>query len=100
MVLLVGRSREVASVLRPGTAGLVFIDADHQREAVEDSLRLYAPLLQAGGALAVHDYGHPLLPDVKTVIDLWCFATGFRVVEVVDTLAVVRPEAERLTWSI
>jgi predicted O-methyltransferase YrrM len=49
--------------------GLIFIDADHNRPAVEHDLDHSLRLLDEHGALCFHDYGFDDWPDVKTVLD-------------------------------
>lgn len=48
---------------------LIFIDADHNRPAVEHDLDHALLLLERRATLCFHDYGFPDWPDVKTVLD-------------------------------
>jgi hypothetical protein len=48
----------------PESTGLVFIDCAHDRETTRDAYRAFEPAVRPGGAIAFHDYGHPLYPGV------------------------------------
>ena len=48
---------------------LVFIDADHQYEAVQDDIEAWLPLIKKGGFITGHDYGHKNFPGVKKSVD-------------------------------
>jgi len=48
---------------------LVFIDADHQYEAVQDDIEAWLPLIKKGGFITGHDYGHKNFPGVKKAVD-------------------------------
>jgi len=48
---------------------LVFIDADHRYEAVQDDINAWLPLVKKGGFLTGHDYGHKSFPGVKKAVD-------------------------------
>lgn len=50
-----GRSEQVAEVLRDQSFDLVFIDGDHRYEGCQSDIRLYSPLVRAGGILCGHD---------------------------------------------
>jgi SAM-dependent methyltransferase len=90
----VGTFAEVApDHLAPGYFDLVFIDADHRREAVTEDIRLALPLLAPGGLLAFHDYGRPKDPGVRQAVDAELLAAGGELVSLTETLAVVRPPA-------
>lgn len=47
----------------------VFIDADHSYEGVMRDLRVWLPLVKAGGWIGGHDYDHPHQGEVKRVVD-------------------------------
>ena len=48
---------------------LVFIDADHQYESVQNDIATWLPLVKNNGFLTGHDYGHPNFPGVKKAVD-------------------------------
>lgn len=52
-----------------GHFDLVFIDADHCYEAVEQDIRLWRHKVKRGGILCGHDYHHPRFPDVTEAVD-------------------------------
>jgi hypothetical protein len=103
----VGYAQVVLPELRRASFELAFLDAQHQREAVEEDLNLVLPLVAAGGTIAFHDYGlpgtehlgewHPF--GVTEVVDAFAARLGASV-EVVETLALVRVEGRRRRrWS-
>lgn len=58
VVLLVGRTADVAPLLRNGLCDMVFVDGGHDRETVAADLRLALRAVRPGGVLALHDWGH------------------------------------------
>lgn len=66
--------------------GLVWIDADHRRPALEVDLDLAVPLLAKVGDLACHDFGETTCEDVRPVLRER-FGEPH---ELVDTLAIYR----------
>lgn len=79
---LIEQSGDVAAtilqdVLRHRPADMVFIDADHDYEAISGDIRTYRPLLRPGGLLCGHDVGwegvdraiNELLPGWKRAPD-------------------------------
>jgi SAM-dependent methyltransferase len=64
-------SRNAAQVLTDWGvfADLIFIDGDHDYEAVKEDIRLYQPLLREGGILCGHDYGDSNWPGVRKAVD-------------------------------
>ncbi len=74
----------------PRLVGLLFVDHDHSEEGTRASLDGWRPHLLQGAAVALHDYGHPDYPGVRAAVD----ASGIRLVEVVQKLAVCRWEVE------
>ena len=53
-----------------GGVDMVFIDGDHEFEAVSADLMNYGRLLQSGGLLSGHDYSE-IFPGVKKAVDLF-----------------------------
>jgi cephalosporin hydroxylase len=72
--------------------GLIFIDGDHTRAGATADISGSLPLLEAGGVLAVHDYGETCCcPEVRLAVDAalgWMEtrAAGTRAPQVVGTL--------------
>ncbi|GAH12421.1 unnamed protein product, partial [marine sediment metagenome] len=49
---------------------LVFIDAEHTYEAVQDDIATWLPLIKkSGGYITGHDYEHKNHPGVKKAVD-------------------------------
>ena len=55
MIAVVGKSPEIAGLLPAGCAHLVFIDADHQKDAVAADLAAWGARVKPGGGLCGHD---------------------------------------------
>jgi predicted O-methyltransferase YrrM len=97
VVVHVGFSQLILPLLQPGSFDLAFLDAQHQREPVEEDLAALLPLVEQGGVIAFHDYGVPGVEHrgrwdpfgVTEVVDEFVAERGLPL-EVVDTLAVVR----------
>ncbi len=90
MALLVGDSSLVLPVLRPALFDLVFVDAGHNYLDCTFDLQGAVDLLAPDGVFAVHDYGAPKYPGVKTATGRFCEAAKFVVVEQVDWTAFLR----------
>ncbi|RME41656.1 MAG: class I SAM-dependent methyltransferase [Planctomycetota bacterium] len=80
LIQVVRRSDEAFRLFAPGSAGLIFIDGDHEREQVAADIEHYAPLLAPGGFLAFHDYGYgphngrpDVVPGVRSAVDRHVF---------------------------
>jgi hypothetical protein len=69
----VGRSLTWAAVW-PHPVAMVYIDADHEYEAVKADIAAWWPHVLPGGILAGHDYH--LFPGVKQAVDEWWSANG------------------------
>lgn len=65
------RSQEALPALRDAGErfGLIFIDGDHEREAVDHDTRWAEILLSPDGVIACHDYGNDNTPGVKEALD-------------------------------
>lgn len=72
--------------------GLIFIDGNHEADAVADDIRRALPLLAEGGLLAFHDYREMSNPGVTLAVDRF-IAAGAQLVSTHNTLAVVKPPA-------
>jgi predicted O-methyltransferase YrrM len=97
VVVHVGFSQLILPLLKPASFELAFLDAQHQREPVEEDLERLLPLLRPGGVIAFHDYGVPGVEHrgrwdpfgVTEVVDEFAGSRGLSV-ELVETLAVVQ----------
>jgi predicted O-methyltransferase YrrM len=83
VIVHVGFSQLILPELPAASFDLAFLDAQHQREAVEEDVQLVLPLLRPGATLAFHDYGVPGVEHDGR----W---DPFGVTEVVDALAIER----------
>jgi hypothetical protein len=69
-VLILKQTSVDASLEIPnGLLDLVFLDGDHEPEAVRADVEAWWPKIARGGILAGHDYGHYAWPGVKAVVD-------------------------------
>lgn len=66
---------------------LVFIDAEHEYNAVKSDILNWFPKIKTGGLISGHDYGARKTPDVKHVVDK---IFGSRVRTFLDSVWVVR----------
>ena len=97
VLMHVGFSQLILPELQPESFDLIFLDAEHQRAAVEEDLAAILPLAKRPSTLAFHDYGVPGTEHngrwdpfgVTEVVDEFAAAQGLSV-EVVGTVAVVR----------
>jgi predicted O-methyltransferase YrrM len=76
-----------------GPVGLLFIDADHTRPAVERDLSAWTPKLSANAVVAFDDYVHDNCPDVAPVANEWAMQFAWCRVDVVSKVAVFRRTA-------
>lgn len=77
-----------------GPFELVFIDGAHDYESVSYDIARALPRLVPGGLLAFHDYKHPCHDGVEKAINELIEADGAKLLNVVETIAVVQPSAE------
>lgn len=61
-------SSEAASLYADKSLGFVYIDADHDYEAVKKDILVYKPKIRSGGILAGHDFNHA--PVARAVAEL------------------------------
>ena len=76
LVQFTAGSDQVAPLLRPGSASLIFIDGDHSYAQVVADFEHYRELLAPGGCIAFHDYGYgshngrpDVVPDVRPALE-------------------------------
>jgi len=90
-------STEAAERIDPGSLDFVYIDAQHEREAVEADLAAWRDRVRPGGLLAGHDYydgwRHGCLYGVKTAVDAMCAEHRL-------PLACTRFDAPETTWMV
>jgi GT2 family glycosyltransferase/predicted O-methyltransferase YrrM len=68
-------------------ADVIFLDAGHTKECIENDIKLALPALAAGGLLIFHDYNQPMWPDVTVAINQ---VFGKENVKSFGTLAIVQ----------
>lgn len=64
----VGTSEEARRVLT-SDYDMIFLDANHELQAVRRDIELWHPRVRPGGVLVFHDYGHSAFPGVKEAVD-------------------------------
>ena len=69
-------------------ADVIFIDAGHTKECIENDIRLAQAAINPGGLLIFHDYGQSSWPDVQKTIDAHFSKEKIRAFE---TLCVIEP---------
>jgi len=84
----VARFETLFPMLRERLFDMAFIDAFHEREAVEKDTAAVLPLLKPKAVIAFHDYGQPIF-GVTPAVDGFAARLGLKV-EVVEHLAVVQ----------
>jgi predicted O-methyltransferase YrrM len=97
VVVHVGFSQLILPELPRASFDLIFLDAQHQREPVEEDLAAILPLARANAVLAFHDYGVPGVEHggrwdpfgVTEAVDSLVARQGLEL-DVTGTLAVVR----------
>lgn len=86
-VIMAGAEKALPTLAgHPRRFGLVWIDGDHERSAVERDVSLALPLLAPGGVFACHDWGEDTCPGVREALE----ARLGEPHELVDTLAIYR----------
>lgn len=84
VVCVMSTSQQTLPTIPRQSLGMVFIDGDHQYDAVRFDLAWARMLVKPFGAvIAVHDYDEEICPDVRRALDDW-MPPDF----LVDTLAV------------
>jgi predicted O-methyltransferase YrrM len=48
---------------------MIFLDANHEYEAVKQDIKTWWPRIKTGGIIAFHDYGHDDYKGVKRAVD-------------------------------
>ena len=76
-----------------GPVGLLLVDADHTRTAVERDLAAWAPKMTADGVVVFDDYVHGQWVDVREVADEWAAREGWTRTDSVGKVAVFRRAA-------
>lgn len=62
-------SRNAAKLFPAGIASMIFLDGNHDYEAVLQDILNYKPLLAEGGLLCGHDYDDSNWPGVRKAVD-------------------------------
>lgn len=66
VLLILAPSVSAAKLIPDGCAGMVFIDAEHTRDAVLADIKAYLPKVRPGGVIAGHDYF--VFPGVRQAV--------------------------------
>lgn len=67
----------------------LFVDDDHDEDHLRNEIEIWTPRMAAGGFILFHDYDSVFWPGVKRNIDRLAGIQGYRLVEVVNTVAAV-----------
>lgn len=89
-----GSTEQIAPDLPESSYDLVFVDGAHDLASVHTDILHACRVLRPGGLLAFHDYQRPCDPEVTQAVDD-LLAEGGELLELIDTLAVVRPPCEK-----
>lgn len=68
VIRVLGRSQDIGQHW-PGQVNMVFVDGQHDYQAVVADIHAWRDKIKAGGILAFHDYGAPICPEVKPAVD-------------------------------
>ncbi len=68
VIRVLGRSQEIG-LYWPQPVDMVFVDGQHDRQAVVDDIHAWRRHVKPGGIIAFHDYGAPICPEVKPAVD-------------------------------
>lgn len=71
------KSADVANKFNDGSLDFVYIDGDHQYEAVLQDVGLYYPKVKKGGLVSGHDYGRRW-PGVPIAVNEFCKKNNFK----------------------
>ena len=77
MIAVVGKSPEIARLLPAGCAHLIFVDADHSKEAVTADLDAWGERVKARGVLCGHDCRQK---DVRDAVNAYATRHGWPLV--------------------
>lgn len=86
--LFMGPFEELLPVLDTSSVQMVFYDADHDAAPTQFALEHLATRTAPATVFAVHDYGHPHSPAVKSVVDRFATSFGYAL-RTVDQLAIL-----------
>jgi hypothetical protein len=79
-----------------GPFDLAFIDGAHDRASVDRDIDKIVKTLSVDAIVVFHDYASRVDPEVKQAVDAWV-ECGAELLEVYQTLAIVKPPARVLT---
>lgn len=68
VIRVLGRSQDVGQHW-PGPVDMVFVDGQHDYQAVVADIHAWQSHIKPGGILAFHDYGASICPEVKPAVD-------------------------------
>jgi predicted O-methyltransferase YrrM len=92
VVLVVGRSTQVAALMPAGGIALLFIDGGHSEAEAQGDYAAWAHRLRPGGLLAIHDVFPDPADGGQAPFHVWQRARndGFEPVEVTGSLRILR----------
>lgn len=83
VAFIFGKSQEVGRHW-PLPADMVFVDGAHYRDMIIGDIQVWLPNIKPGGIVAFDDYGKPICPAVKPVVDE--FMAGYEQILLVDDI--------------
>jgi len=92
MSLWAGKVADFARLQPRSRFDVVIVDGDHSEKGCFEDLSLATRVIEPGGAIIAHDYGspRPQTRGVTPAVDRFCREQGYRVVEHVEWIAVLR----------
>lgn len=90
MVTTVKLDHSVVPERVQGEFSFIYVDGGHIKDRVLQDCIFSWNCLKPGGYLALHDYGHHQLPDVKTVIDMLCKSWDVKIKDRANTTIVIQ----------
>lgn len=74
---ILGSSLTTHNYFREKELDVIYIDTDpHTLDQLKEEMELWIPKVKPGGLVILHDYAHPMHPDVKICVDEYCRANN------------------------
>jgi hypothetical protein len=77
--VLKGDSLQRVKQFRNKSLDFIYIDGNHNYEAVKADIEAWYPKLRKNGVMAGHDYEDPKWPGVKKAVDEWAESKGIKI---------------------